>query len=64
MLTLAEGDGWQSPDDIVSEEDKSKLLNSLMRSGDPQVRLKAIQLSDARREKRNWNASERCQLMI
>jgi len=51
MLTLAEGDGWESPDDMVSEEDKAKLLNSLMRSGDPQVRLKAIQLSDTRREK-------------
>jgi hypothetical protein len=36
---------------MVSEDDKSKLLNSLMRSGDPQERLKAIQPSDARREK-------------
>ncbi len=49
LLTLAEADGWQSPHDHVSEEDKQKLLNSLMRSGDPAVRLRAIELSDKRR---------------
>jgi len=51
LLAMAEGDGWQSPNNFVSEEEKDKLLSSLMRSGDPQVRLRAIEQADKRRER-------------
>jgi hypothetical protein len=51
LLALAEQDGWEAPSRVVSEEEKDKLLNALMRSQDPQVRLRAIEASDKRREK-------------
>lgn len=51
MLVLAEADGWQSPSDTVDEPTKVKLLNALMRSTDPSVRLRAIELADKRRER-------------
>ena len=51
MMLLAEADGWQSPSDTVDEPTKVKLLNALMRSTDPSVRLRAIELADKRRER-------------
>ncbi len=51
LLALAEGDGWESPSNLVTEEEKTKLLNQLMRTQDPNVRLKAIEQSDKRRER-------------
>jgi hypothetical protein len=51
LLTLAEGDGWENPNNAVDEEEKGKLLNELMRSRDPNVRLRAIDLADKRRER-------------
>jgi len=51
LLAMAEQDGWECPSRIVSEGDKDKLLNALMRSQDPQVRLRAIEASDKRRER-------------
>jgi len=51
LLTLGENDGWSAPDHFVSEEEKAKLISVLMRSGNPQVRLKAIELADRRRQR-------------
>jgi hypothetical protein len=51
LLAMAAADGWESPSRMVSEEEKTKLLNALMRSQDPQVRLRAIEASDKRRER-------------
>ncbi len=52
LLALAEGDGWTSPNQFVTEEEKDKLLTQLMRSGDPTARLRAIEQADKRRERK------------
>jgi hypothetical protein len=51
LLAMAEGDGWQSPNNFVSEEEKDKLLSQLMRSSDATTRLRAIEQHDKRLER-------------